>query len=101
MRKFREEQLNHEHSDIRIGAWWDYVVKYLLPFQAIALILWWVWQVRGPGAMDPFGIENIGTIVMQWAIVIALLLVFNRKLGNIQPVSAEDFEATRMPPSIP
>lgn len=101
VRKFREEQLNHAHSDIRIGAWWEYVVKYLLPFQAIALMLWWIWQVRGPGAMDPFGIENIGTILVQWAIVIALLLIFNRKLGNIAPVSADDFEATRMPPSIP
>jgi NSS family neurotransmitter:Na+ symporter len=99
--RFRQEQLNHEHSDIRVGAWWDYLVKYLLPFQAIALMLWWIWQVRGPGAMNPFGIENIGTIAVQWAIVLVLLLVFNRRLGTVAPVAAEDLEATRMPPSIP
>jgi hypothetical protein len=76
-------------------------VKYLLPFQAIALMLWWIWQVRGPGAMNPFGIENIGTIAVQWAIVLVLLLVFNRRLGTVAPVAEEDLEATRMPPSIP
>ncbi|HMN08100.1 MAG TPA: sodium-dependent transporter [Gemmatimonadaceae bacterium] len=99
--KFREEQLNHAHSDIRIGAWWDVLVKYLLPFQAIALMLWWMWQVRGPGAMNPFGIENIGTILFQWGIALILLLVFNKKLGDIKAVAAHDLEANRMPPSIP
>ncbi|MFP5356197.1 MAG: sodium-dependent transporter, partial [Gemmatimonadota bacterium] len=99
--RFREEQLNHEHSDIRIGAWWDILVKYLLPFQAIALMLWWMWQVRGPGSMNPFGVENIGTILFQWGIAIILLPVFNKKLGEIRPVAEGDLEANRMPPSIP
>lgn len=99
--KFRQEQLNHEHSDIRIGAWWDILVKYLVPFQAIALMLWWSWQVRGPGSMNPFGIENIGTILFQWAIALGILFVFNKKLGVLKEVSAPDLEANRMPPSIP
>lgn len=99
--KFRQEQLNHEHSDIRIGAWWDILVKYVVPFQAIALMLWWSWQVRGPGAMNPFGIENIGTILFQWAIALVLLYLANRKLAVLSEVSGSDLEANRMPPSIP
>ena len=99
--KFREEQLNHEHSNIRIGAWFDVFMKYLVPFEAIALMGWWMWQVRGEGALNPFGIENIGTILMQWSIVLALLLLFNHRLAKIAPTETAEMDAGRMPPSIP
>ncbi|MCU0636282.1 MAG: hypothetical protein MUE41_15550, partial [Gemmatimonadaceae bacterium] len=99
--RFRAEQLNHEHSNIRIGAWWDVLIKYIVPFEAIALMGWWMWQVRGPGALDPFGIENIGTILAQWGLALALLLLFNRQLARVQPPSEADMDALRMPPSIP
>lgn len=101
VRRFREEQLNHEHSDIRIGVWWEYLIRYLVPVQAIALMGWWMWQVRGPGALDPFAVENIGTVLFQFGVVIALLLAFNRKLAAIRSVKDDDLEALRMPPSIP
>ena len=99
--KFRQEQLNHEHSDIRIGGWFDFVLKVLVPFQAIALIVWWMWQVRGPGALNPFGIENMGTIFFQFAIALAIIFLFRNRLANVQPVAEQDMEALRMPPSIP
>ena len=99
--KFREEQLNHEHSNIRIGAWFDVFMKYLVPFEAIALMGWWMWQVRGEGALNPFGIENIGTILFQWAIAFALLLFFNDRIAKIAPSETAAMDAGRMPPSIP
>ena len=99
--KFRAEQINHQHSNIRIGAWWDWFIRILVPFEAIALMGWWMWQVRGPGSMNPFGIENIGTILFQWAVVIGLLLLFNKQLARIAPVEAAEMDAGRMPPSIP
>jgi len=99
--KFRAEQINHQHSNMRVGAWWDWVIRVLVPFEAIALMGWWMWQVRGPGAMNPFGIENIGTILMQWGIVLGLLLAFNTQLGKIAPVETAEMDEGRMPPSIP
>jgi NSS family neurotransmitter:Na+ symporter len=99
--KFREEQINHQYSNIRVGAWWDVCIRYLVPFEAIALMGWWMWQVRGEGALNPFGIENIGTILMQWSIVLALLLLFNTRLANIAPIETAEMDAGRMPPSIP
>ncbi len=99
--KFREAQINHQYSNIRVGAWWDWFIRFLVPFEAIALMAWWMWQVRGPGAMNPFGIENIGTIVLQWTVVIGLLLLFNKQLGNINPSETAEMDAGRMPPSIP
>ena len=99
--KFRAEQINHQYSNIRVGAWWDWMIRILVPAEAISLMAWWLWQVRGKGAMDPFGIENIGTIVLQWGVVLVLLLVFNRQLGKVAPVETAEMDAGMMPPSIP
>jgi len=98
---FRAEQINHGHSNIRVGAWWDWVIKMLVPAEAIMLMGWWLWQVRGEGALNPFGIENIGTIMLQWGIVLALLLLFNKRLAKIAPIETAEMDAGRMPPSIP
>lgn len=100
-RKFRETQLNHEHSDVRIGRWWDFVITVLVPFQAVALIVWWMYQVRGPGWLDPFGIENLGTIILQWGLAIVVLLALNRRLSRIKPKETATMDAGRMPASVP
>jgi NSS family neurotransmitter:Na+ symporter len=99
--KFRAEQINHQHSNIRVGAWWDWMIRILVPFEAIALMGWWMWQVRGPGSMNPLGIENIGTILMQWGIALGLLLAFNTQLAKIAPFETAEMDEGRMPPSIP
>lgn len=99
--KFRAEQLNHQHSNIRIGAWWDFLIKFIVPAEAVLLMGWWLWQVRGPGAMAPFGIENIGTILLQWGVVLALLLLFNKQIAKVAPIETAEMDAGMMPPSIP
>jgi neurotransmitter:Na+ symporter, NSS family len=99
--RFRAEQINHEYSNIRVGAWWDVLIRFVVPFEAIALMGWWMWQVRGPGALNPFGIENIGTILFQWGVVLALLIFFNTQLSKVAPIETAAMDAGRMPPSIP
>ncbi len=99
--RFRTEQINHQYSNIRIGAWWDWVIRILVPLEAIALMGWWLWQVRGPEALNPFGVENIGTIVLQWGVVLLLLGFFNAKLGKVAPIETAEMDAGMMPPSIP
>ena len=80
VRRFREQQINHEHSDVRIGRWWDLVIGVLVPLQAVVLVGWWIYQVRGEGWLNPFGIENFGTILLQWGTVLVVLLLANRWL---------------------
>ena len=85
VRRFREEQLNHEHSDIRIGRWWDIVIGFLVPLEALVLLGWWFYQVRGrdlAGWLDPLREANVGTMVMQWGVVLGLLLLANRWLAQ-------------------
>jgi len=52
VRRFRETQLNHADSDIRVGRWWDVVIGVVVPLEALALLGWWLYQARG---WDPTG----------------------------------------------
>ncbi len=85
VRRFREEQLNHQDSDIRIGRWWDIVVGGLVPLQALILLGWWLYQSRTwdpAGWLNPLGTETVGTILVQWGVVLALLILANRWLAR-------------------
>jgi NSS family neurotransmitter:Na+ symporter len=93
VRRFREQQLNHADSDIRVGRWWDVVIGVLVPLEALVLLGWWFWQVRGDdlvGWLDPLREANVGTMVLQWGVVLAGLLALNRWLaGRTAPAVAE------------
>ncbi|HXI22003.1 MAG TPA: sodium-dependent transporter [Gemmatimonadales bacterium] len=103
VRRFREEQLNHAGSDIRIGRWWEIVIGVVVPLEAVVLLVWWLYQARGwdpTGWLDPFGTENVGTILLQWGVVFAALLLGSRWLARRThpvPPTAED----TMPASVP
>ncbi len=84
VRRFREEQLNHEDSDIRVGRWWDVVIGVVVPLEALVLLGWWFYQVRGAdlaGWLDPLREANVGTLVAQWTVVLLTLLLLNRWLA--------------------
>jgi len=104
VRRFREEQINHEHSDIRIGRWFDLVLGVLVPIQAVVLVGWWIYQVRAPGWLNPLGVENFGTILFQWGIVLAGLILANRWLlprGTAAERADEDARTADMPAAVP
>ena len=80
--KWRREFINTGYSDIHVGAWWDWAIR-LVVAQAVILIGWWLWQVRGAGFREnwnPFVTYNIGTVVIQWAVILAVLIGLNRFL---------------------
>jgi NSS family neurotransmitter:Na+ symporter len=81
VRRFREEQLNHPDSDIRIGRWWDLVIGLLVPVEAVILVGWWLvqaWSWDPDGWLTPFARENVGTVLVQFAVVLAVLMAANR-----------------------
>src|SRR5690606_12481844 len=85
VRRFRETLVNHEHSDIRIGAWFDVVIP-LVVVQALVLIVWWFWQVRAESVWGPFGVANVA---LQLALAIAIFTLFNRRIASASGVTAE------------
>ena len=79
---WREKFINTGYSDIHIGAWWDWAIR-LVVVEAVVLIAWWFVQVAGEGwaaNLTLFSTANIGTTLIQWAVVLAVLLGLNRFL---------------------
>jgi neurotransmitter:Na+ symporter, NSS family len=71
--RFRETFINGPDNDIHVGAWWDWVIRFVV-VQAFALIAWWLWQVRGE---DFFAAEGIGLLAIQWGVALALFIALN------------------------
>ena len=84
VQRLRTEQLNHEDSDIKVGAWWDIVIAFLVPIEAAVLLVWLLYE-SGQGNPDwwkPFSEYNVGTVLFQFAIVIGILLLANRWIAK-------------------
>lgn len=88
--RFREELINTEASDIRIGRWWDWVIR-LVVVEAAVLIVWWFWQVR---AEPLFGVFGVGSVLLQWGLVLAFLFMAN---GWIVRRTQADVHRTTVP----
>src|SRR6266487_1830783 len=103
VRRFREQQLNHAGSDFTVGPWWEIVIGAVVPLEALVLLGWWLYQARGwdpKGWLNPFGVENVGTILLQWGVVLAGLLLANRWLAR-RTRPAPPSEEHQIPASVP
>ena len=81
--KFREQFINQAGSDIRIGAWWDWAMR-LVALEAVVLTLWFLWSARTDDFVETwtlFSPYNVGSVVIQFVIVIVVLLVLNRRMA--------------------
>jgi hypothetical protein len=83
--RFRREFINTESSDIRVGGWWD-VLIYAVMLQAVVLMGWWVYQAADltdlAATFTPLSPFNVGTLVVQWGLAIAVFLGLNRWLAR-------------------
>lgn len=81
--RFRTKIINAAGNDIHVGKWFEYVIKYIIPIEFVLLIGWWFWQSVewNPGTWwNPFREFTLGTCIFQWAVVIGLLVLFNKKI---------------------
>ena len=85
VRRFREEFINTAYADVRIGRWWDGVI-YLVLAQAVVLMGWWLYQATDLADMRAtftlFSPFNVGTLVIQWALAIAVFVGLNNWLAR-------------------
>jgi len=82
--RWRETFINHEDSDIRIGAWWDWAMR-LVAVEAVVLALWWLWGARGDdfaATWTLFSPYNVGSVLIQFGAVLAVLIALNRWLAR-------------------
>jgi len=80
--KWRETFINTGDSDIHIGPWWDWAIR-LVVVEAVVLMGWWLWGAQGESFTETwtlFSPYNVGSVVIQWGVVLIVLLALNRKL---------------------
>ena len=94
---FRQRYVNLECNQMRIGRWWTFVIGVLVPVQGVVLLAWFFWKAFPPAESDgqsyslaerlaewlrPDAIENVGTVLVQWAVLLAVLWAANRWMGR-------------------
>ena len=93
--KFRENFINQAGSDIHIGPWWDWAMR-LVAFEAVFLAIWFLYSARGDdfrATWTLFSPYNVGSVVIQFLIVLAVLLFLNNRIaaavrdGGTQPAA--------------
>ncbi len=92
LERLRTEVVNGEGCDLPIGRWWVVLVGVVVPIEAVTLMVWWLYEARGwdlEGWLDPFQPFSVGTVLLQWAIALAVLLALNRWLVARSARSAE------------
>ena len=90
--KWRESFVDTADSDVRVGRWWDWAIR-LVAVEAVALLGWWLWDAaRGKDFAETWTLAsryNVGTVVIQFAVVIAVLLAANRWLARRAQAAAD------------
>jgi NSS family neurotransmitter:Na+ symporter len=83
---FRERFVNSAGSDMRIGRVWN-VAIWVVTAEALILLVWWLSQTiseQGLAAsIDPFARWSLGTVLLQFAVVLVLCIAFNRRLARL------------------
>ncbi len=81
--RWREKFINQSGSDIRIGAWWDWLMRFIV-VEAIVLMVWLIagaWKASSAKGVKAvwslFSADNVGTLLIQWAVVLVVLLLAN------------------------
>ncbi len=82
--KFRTEIINGEGSEVKIGKWYNIVIGFLIPLQVAVLLVWWLVSSASwdPEWWNPFHVENAGTCLFQWALVLGLFIFLNKYLSK-------------------
>jgi neurotransmitter:Na+ symporter, NSS family len=80
LEKLRTEDLNGEGSDLHVGRWWSFVIGVVVPVEAIVLMVWWLWTAAhdSPDWLGVFSSYSVGTVIVQWAIGLTALILYNR-----------------------
>jgi len=84
--EFRERFVNSAGSDVRIGRVWN-VAIWVVTLEAVILLAWWLSQTISEqgwaASLDPFTRWSLGTVLIQFAIVLVLCIAFNRRLARL------------------
>lgn len=84
LERIRNNEINTKWADFKVGKWWTVCVS-LFPIFFVMLTVWWFKQSISwyPDSWwKPFEVENLGTILFQFAIVFILIFSTNNILAK-------------------
>jgi NSS family neurotransmitter:Na+ symporter len=83
--RLRAEEIDAHPEDWSATRLWDLLLRVLVPVQAAVLLVWWLYlsaTLYAPQTWyDPFEPFSVMTCLAQWGLVLAVLLVLNRRLA--------------------
>ncbi|MEX2573381.1 MAG: sodium-dependent transporter [Balneolaceae bacterium] len=84
--RFRKDLVNTEESTWKLGRWWSFVIKYIVPVQVISLLGWWIYLSATVFAPDtwynPLSPFSVATVIVQWGIVLGLFRFYNKSIAR-------------------
>lgn len=88
---------------------WPFLIRWLVPMQAIALLVWWGWQATTPGFLgeggrwyDPLNPFSLMTCLAQWGTALVALVLLNRWMSRRlvpAPADVPDSSGPALPPT--
>lgn len=82
--KFRTEIVNVGEGVFKLPSFWEILMKYIVPVEAVTLLVWWIYQSAVNFAPDtwyhPLSTYSVATVLLQFAVAMGLMYWFNRKL---------------------
>lgn len=92
--RVRTELINPT-ADIKMGSWWSFIITYISPLIFLGLTGWWLYKgiVDNPKSWwKPFSTFTTMTIIVQWALLMAILLLVNTALAKWIKRSPEEVD---------
>ena len=84
--RFRTGNIDNQPHDWNAGPVWDTLIRFVIPTLAIVLLGWWLYQAASVYApdrwFDPFDPFSVMTCLTQWAVVLILFIVLNRRIAR-------------------
>ncbi len=79
--KFRKTLVNTPESRVKLGKWWSFIIKYVIPVEVITLLVWWIYLSATAFEPDtwynPLSTFSVATVLMQWGVVMVLFKIYN------------------------
>ncbi len=80
--RFRAEAISGIPGDWDVGVVWKSLIRYIVPIQAIVLLVWWLYlaaTVYAPDTwFDPTDPYSVMTCLVQWGGALAVFIVLNK-----------------------
>jgi NSS family neurotransmitter:Na+ symporter len=72
----------YDKTDWPLPGVWNVLIRWVVPTLAIVLLVWWLSFALEGEWYDPFREYSIGTFVLQWGLVLAACVAFNRWMAR-------------------